>query len=137
MNLHAYLQAVGRDREAYEQALEVLGLDQSLVVARVSVAHFHADWGQLAEAVAAARRAYASGRWYPDAVATLAALLKRSGEEAESAALFASLGSSERAGDVRARAVYHLLCGDVGRGADCAEKAIARMINLTAEAPLP
>ena len=48
MNLHAYLQAVGRDREAYEQAQKVLELDPNLVVARVSIAHFHADWGQLA-----------------------------------------------------------------------------------------
>ena len=57
MNLHAYLQAAGRDREAYEQAQKVLELDPNLVVARVSVAHFHADWGQLTEAVTAARKA--------------------------------------------------------------------------------
>ena len=131
MNLHAYLQAVGRDREAYEQALKVLELDENLVVARVSIAHFHADWGQLAEAVAAARQAYASGPWYPDAVATLAALLRTSGEEAESRALFDSLGSSERAGDVRARAVYYLLCGDIDQAADYAEKAIALRDNST------
>ncbi len=129
MNLHAYLQAEGRDEEAYQQALKVLELDENLVVARVSIAHFHADRGQLAEAVAAARQAYASGLWYPDAVATLAALLRMTGEEAESHALFDMLGSSESASDVRARAVYHLLCGDVDRAADHAEKAIALRDN--------
>ena len=67
MNLHAYLQAAGRDQEAYEQTLKALELDPNLVVARVSVAHFHADWGQLPEAVAAARKAYEVGPWYPDA----------------------------------------------------------------------
>ena len=129
MNLHAYLQAVGRDEEAYEQAQKVLELDANLVVARVSIAHFHADRGQLDEAVAAARQAYASGPWYPDAVATLAALLETSGEAIESRALFDSLGSGERAGDVRAKAVYYLLCGDIERAADYAEKAIALRDN--------
>ncbi len=129
MNLHAYLQAVGRDKEAYEQAMKVLELDPNLVPARVSSAHFHADWGQLPEAVAAARQAYASGSWYPDAVATLAALLRRTGEEAESRALYDSLGAGERADDVRARAVYHLLCGDIDQAADFAEKAIALRDN--------
>jgi TolB-like protein/Tfp pilus assembly protein PilF len=129
MNLHAYLQAVGRDREAYAQAMKVLELDEHLVVARVSIAHFHAHWGELPEAVAAARQAYASGPWYPDAVATLAALLERSGEEAESRALSGSLGHGEGAADVRSKAVYHLLRGEIDQAADCAEKAIALRDN--------
>jgi tetratricopeptide (TPR) repeat protein len=129
MNLHAYLQAVGRDREAYAQVLKALELDAVLAPALVSVAHFHADWGELPEAVAAARQACRSAPWYPDAVATLAALLRRTGQETESRALFESLGSSERAGDVRARAVYHLLCGEIDVAADYAEKAIALRDN--------
>lgn len=83
MNLHAYLQAAGRDREAYEQTLKVLELDPNLVVARVSIAHFHAAWGQLSEAVAAGRKAHSVGPWYQDARATLAALLRVSGAEDE------------------------------------------------------
>ena len=127
MNLHAYLQAAGRDHEAYGQALKVLELDPNLVVARVSIAHFHAAWGQLADAVAAARNAHAVGPWYPDARATLAALLRLSraeGADAESRSLVASLGSG-MGGDCRARAIYHLLCGDVDAGADWAATAIA------------
>jgi tetratricopeptide (TPR) repeat protein len=131
MNLHAYLQAVGRDKDAYQQLLKVLELDANLVVARVSVAHLHADWGQLPEAVAAARQAYASGPWYPDAVATLAALLRRNGDEAESRVLFESLGDGERADDVRPRAIYHLLCGDLDEAADYLEKGIALRDNST------
>ena len=72
MNLHAYLQAAGRDEEAYAQTKKVLELDPNLVVARVSIAHFHADWGEIPEAVAAARLAREVGPWYPDAIATLA-----------------------------------------------------------------
>ena len=124
MNLHAFLQAAGRDREAYEQTLKVLELDGNLVVARVSVAHFHAHWGQLSEAVAAARQAHAVGPWYADATATLAALLRRTGEESEARTLYESLGASETFGDARAQAVYHLLYGDVDTAADWVEKAI-------------
>jgi len=125
MNLHAYLQAAGRDRDAYEQTLKVLELDGNLVVARVSIAHFHAAWGERREAVAAARQAHAVGPWYPDAIATLAAVLRWAGDEEESRALYRSLGSGKDAGDARAQAVYYLLCGDVETGADWAEKAVA------------
>jgi tetratricopeptide (TPR) repeat protein len=124
MNLHAYLQAAGRDREAYARVLEALDLDEHLVVARISVAHFHADWGQLDQAVAAARRAYADGPWYPDTTATLSALLRRTGEGREADGLLQSLGSGAQSGDARARAVYHLLCGEVDAAADWVEKAI-------------
>ena len=60
MNLHAYLQAAGRDQEAYEQIQKVLELDPNLVVARVSVATSTPP-GDSVEAVAAARKAYEVG----------------------------------------------------------------------------
>jgi TolB-like protein/Tfp pilus assembly protein PilF len=124
MNLHAYLQGAGRDREAQEQIQKVLELDPDLVVARVSDAHFRADKGDLPEAIAAARRAHAVGPWYPDATATLAALLHRSGEEREARALYQSLGSGAQFGDARAQAVYYLLSGDIETAAGWAERAI-------------
>ena len=124
MNLHAYLQAAGREREAYTQLMKVLEVDPNLVVARVSVAHFHAAWGELAEAVTAAREAYRVGPWYQDTVATLAALLHVSGAEEESRGLFEQLGAGDGVGDCRGRAVYHLLCGNVDAAADWTEKAI-------------
>ena len=129
MNLHAYLQGAGRDREAYEQTLKVLELDPNLVVARVSMAHFHADWGQLPEAVAEARKAHAVGPWYPDARATLAALLLKSGEETEARTLYASLGTGQGFGDCRAQSLFYMLSGDVERAADWGEKAIAERDN--------
>ena len=124
MNLHAYLQAAGRERESYAQLMAVLEIDPNLVVARVSVAHFHAAWGELAEAVTAAREAYRVGPWYQDAVATLAALLHVSGAEEEARGLFERLGAGEGIGDCRAQAVYHLLCGNVDAAAGWTEKAI-------------
>jgi TolB-like protein/Flp pilus assembly protein TadD len=125
MNLHAYLQAAGRDREAYAQVRKVLEIDPDLVVARVSVAHFHAAWGERAEAVATAREALRAGPWYPDSVATLAATLRLCGDEEEARTLVERLGSGEGVGDCRARAVYHVLCGELDAAADWTEKAIA------------
>jgi TolB-like protein/Tfp pilus assembly protein PilF len=125
MNLHAYLQAAGKDQEAYEQVLKVLEIDPNLVVARVSVAHFHHAWAQLPQAVSAAREAYAVAPWYPDARATLAAMLRTTGAEHEADELRQSLGSGDGVGDSRAQAVYHLLCGDIETGADWTERALA------------
>jgi serine/threonine-protein kinase len=124
MNLHAFLQAAGRDREAYDQALKALEFDGNQVVARVSIAHFHAYWEDLDQAVAAARRAVEVGPWYPDAVATLAATLRRRGEKQEADALYRSLGSGGQFGDARTQAVYHLICGELDTAADWVEKAI-------------
>jgi serine/threonine-protein kinase len=125
MNLHAYLQGAGRDKDAYAQAIRVLELDPNLVVAHVSIAHFHADWGQLPEAVAAARQARAVGPWYLDATATLAALLRLSGDVDEARALYRLVGTGKDFGDCRAQAAYYLLCGEIDTGADWTEKAIA------------
>jgi TolB-like protein len=125
MNLHAYLQAAGKDQQAYEQALKVLEIDPNLVVARVSIAHFHHAWGRLPEAVSAARTAYTTAPWYPDAGATLAAMLRMTGADQEAEELRQSLGSGEAVGDCRAQAVYHLLCGDIETGADWTERALA------------
>lgn len=124
LTLHAYLQGAGRDREAYDQALKALDLDDHLVVARVSIAHFHAEWGQLAEATAAARLAHEIAPWYPDATATLAALLRRGGQESEARLLYESIGTGKHFGDARVRAIYHLLCNEIEAAADWVEKAI-------------
>jgi serine/threonine protein kinase len=124
MNLHAFLQAAGRDDEALEQLKKVLELDPNQVVAMVSMAMIYADKGDLREAIKTARRAHAVGPWLPDSPAVLAALLRRSGEEVESKSLANELGSGEVPGYGRAHAVFHLLCGDIEQGADWAEKAI-------------
>jgi serine/threonine-protein kinase len=124
MNLHAYLQAAGRDNEALEQLKKVLELDGNQVVAMVSMAMILADKGELAEALVIARRAYAIGRWFQDTIGVLAALLLRNGEKAEAQSLAKSLGSGEALDDARAHAIFHLLCGEVDQGADWVEKAI-------------
>ncbi len=124
MNLHAFLQAAGRDDKALEQLKKVLELDQNQVVALVSMAMLYADRGDLVGAIKVARRAHTVGPWLPDAPGVLAALLRRNGEEAESKSLASGLGSGAVLGDARARAIFHLLCDEIDEGADWAEKAI-------------
>jgi TolB-like protein/Tfp pilus assembly protein PilF len=124
MNLHAYLQAAGRDDEALEQLKKVVELDPNQVVALASMVMIHADKGEIAQALKIARRAYAVGRWFPDTVGLLAALLRRNGEEEESRSIAKELGSAEALGDCRAHALFHLICGEIDQGADWVEKAI-------------
>ena len=124
MNLHAYLQAAGRDDEALEELKKVLELDQNQVVALVSMAMIYADKGDLPQALKIARRAHAVGPWLPETTGVLAALLRRNREEEESSSLAKQLGSGDALGDARAHAVFHLLCGELDRGADWTERAI-------------
>ncbi len=124
MNLHAYLQAAGRDDEALEQLKKVVELDPNQVVALASMVMIHTDKGEIAQALKIARRAYAVGRWFPDTVGLLAALLRRNGEEEESRSIAKELGSAEALGDARAHALFHLICGEIDQGADWVEKAI-------------
>ena len=124
MNLHAYLQAADREREALEQLRKVLELDPNQAAAMVSVAMILADTGNLPEALAAARRAHSIGAWLPETTGVLAALLYRSGDDAESQSIAKTLGSGGAPGDARAQALFHLLCGEVDKGADWAERAI-------------
>jgi TolB-like protein/Tfp pilus assembly protein PilF len=124
MNLHAYLQAAGRDSEALQQLEKVLELEEHQVVAMVSMAMIRADRGDLAEAVSIARRAHAIAPWYPDTTAVLAALARRSGDAATSESLRQEFGADGSPGHAHVRALFHLLSGEVDLGADWAEQAI-------------
>jgi Flp pilus assembly protein TadD len=124
MNLQAYLQAAGRDADALEQLHKVLELDEHQVVAMVAMAMIYADRGNLAQALAIARRAYATAPWYPDTIAVLAALTRRNGDVAESQSLEKALDAGDALGNAHVHAQFHLLCGEVDRGADWVEKAI-------------
>jgi TolB-like protein/Tfp pilus assembly protein PilF len=124
MNLHAYLQAAGRERDSLEQLNKVLELDGNQVVAMVSKAMILADQGNLAEALATARRAYSVGTWLPETAGVFAGLLRRNGDDAESQSIAKTIGRGKALGDARTQSIFHLLCGEVDEGADWAEKAI-------------
>lgn len=111
------LQSAGRDSEALEQLGRVLEIDEHQVVALVSMAMIYADQGDLAQALAIARRAHAVAPWYPDAIAVLSALARRGGQDAESLSLMPALGEVPAVGDVRAHALSSSLrrCESRGR----------------------
>jgi tetratricopeptide (TPR) repeat protein len=123
MNMQVYLQSAGREAEALEQLKKVLEIDEHQVVAMVAAATIHASMGDLSQALAMARRAHAVAPWYLDAVAVLAALHQRTGDAA-ALPLIQALEANKAFGDAPAHALFHLLCGDVGQGADWTEKAI-------------
>jgi tetratricopeptide (TPR) repeat protein len=124
MNLHAYLQGAGREREALGQLKKVLELDENQAVAMVSMAMIIADQGDLSGALEIARRAHSVGPWLPETRGVLAGILRRNGEDAESRLIAQSLGSGEAIGEARNHALFHFLCGELDEGADWAEKAI-------------
>ncbi|HSY07621.1 MAG TPA: hypothetical protein VK820_03695 [Steroidobacteraceae bacterium] len=124
MNLQAYLQSAGHPSEALEQLQKVLEIDEHQVVAMVAMSMIYADRGDLAQALTVARRAHALAPWYLDAVAVLAALLRRSGEGGAAMPLERLLDAAQRIGDAPAHAIFHLLCGHVDQGADWAVKAL-------------
>jgi len=124
MNLQAYLQSTGRLSEALEQLQKVLEVDEHQVVAMVAIAMIYADRGNLVQALTVARRANAVSPWYLDTVAVLAALLRRSGDAEAAIPLERLLDAAQGMGDAPAHSIFHLLCGNVDRGADWAEKAI-------------
>lgn len=123
MNMQAYLQSAGRESDALAQLKRVLEIDEHQVVAMVAAATLYASMADFPEALAVAQRAHAVAPWYLDAVAVLAALYKRAGDAA-ALPLIRSLEANKAVGDAPAHALFHLLCGDVGRGADWAERAI-------------
>jgi len=124
MNLHAYLQVVGRDQEAYDQLNKVLELDENFVVAHVSLATLQALDGALPEALRSAQKAYSLAPSHPSTIATLAALLRCSGDESGAARLLQKLGPGDAFGVPRGFAIFYLLCGEADRAADWAERAI-------------
>ena len=124
MNRHAYLQALGRYAEACTEVEAVIELNPNQVVALVSLAMFRADEGSLDDALAIARRAFEAGEWFVDTRATLAAMLRRTGDDVSARRLRETFGSGDTFGDARTHAIYHLLCGDVDAAVDWVVRAI-------------
>ncbi|MDP9088234.1 MAG: TIR domain-containing protein [Pseudomonadota bacterium] len=124
MNLQVMLQWEGRTADALEQLKKVLEIDENQVVAMVAMALIAAEEGDLAQALTIARRAHAVAPWYLDATAVLAALLRRHGEVDASLPLSQLVTDAQEIGDAPARALFHLLCGEVNQAADWAERAI-------------
>jgi serine/threonine-protein kinase len=118
------LLAAGRDAEGEVQLQQVLELDENLQPALTFVGIQHTLHGRLAEALACLEKAHSLAPWSPNVIGLLAGVMLRSGNVGGAEELLRKLGPGQDYGAPRGLAVFHLLCGDVDRGADWAEKAI-------------
>jgi len=113
------MEASGRDgSEELRRAIE-LG-DDPFVTFRV-LGLIHASHGRIAEALAAAERAYSLAPGSSRAIGWLAGVLVLTGDRDRAQGLLDKLGSGEAYGAPYSLATFHLLCSDIDRAADCVE----------------
>ena len=84
----------------------------------------HASRGRIAEALAAAERAYSLAPWSSLAIGVFAGVLMLSGDRDRAQGLLDKLGSGQAYGAPHGLAIFHLLCSDIDRAAAWVEKAI-------------
>ena len=84
--------------------------------------------GQLAEALAAAEKAYELAAWNVRVTALFAGILIQSGDHSRAKELVAKLRaqSGDKYGTPMALAVFHAICGEPDAAADWFEKAIGQ-----------
>jgi tetratricopeptide (TPR) repeat protein len=120
--LGACLEASGKDgSEELRRAVE-LGDDPFLTFLNLGLIHL--SRGRIAEALAAAERAYSLASWSSRAIGWLAGVLVLSGDRDRAQGLLDNLGSGQAYGTPHGLATFHLLCSDIDRAADWMEKAI-------------
>jgi TolB-like protein len=119
------LHAAGLDQRALREAHKTLELDKNRWSVYLALARIYAFRGEMAEAVAAAEKAYQLASWNIRVIAILAAALIRSGDRERAAEFVDKLhASSGTYGSSMALAVFHAMCGETGEAADWFEKAI-------------
>jgi TolB-like protein/Tfp pilus assembly protein PilF len=118
------LLAAGREVEAEAEFHQVLELDESFQPALVNLGVTHALRGELAEALACAEKVYSVAAPVPNAIGLLAGVLALSGDTGRAEAILEKLRPGGAYGAPRGLVIFHLLCGEVQRAADWAEKAI-------------
>jgi len=122
LTLAICLEVSGQD--AAKELLQAAELDENFWLTFGVLANCHAAHGRLAEAFAAAERAYSLAPRIPRNAGFLAGVLARTGDVSRAQAVLSKLGSGEAPGVPIALAVYHLLCGEIDQAANWVEKAI-------------
>jgi TolB-like protein/Tfp pilus assembly protein PilF len=121
------LHAAGWDDRAIVEAGKILAIDKSRWNVYLALGRIYAFRGQLAEALAAAEKAYHLAPWNVRVIALFAGVLIQSGDRARAGKLVAKL--REESGDAygvpMALAVFHAMCGETDAAADWIERAIA------------
>jgi serine/threonine-protein kinase len=120
------LHAAGLDDRAIAQSHKALETDKTRWSVYLALARIYAFRRQLAEALAAAEKAYQLASWNVRVTALLAAVLIQSGDHARAQELVKKLRaeSGDAYGTPMALAVFHAMCGEADAAADWFEKAI-------------
>ena len=118
------LSAEMRDR-AVEEARRALEIDEHIWVPYFTLVLGYLEMGLMAEALAAAEKAYQMAAWQPRVIGLLAGVLVRTGERSRAEALIAQM-SQAQGGLVASSgmSLYHLICSEVNAAADWFEKAV-------------
>ena len=116
------LEASGKDGS--EELRRAVELDDNHFLTFLVLGWINASRGRIAEALAAAERAYSLAPWRSGAIGELAGVLVLSGNRDRAQGLLDKLGSGQAYGASHGLATFHLLCSDIDRAADWVEKAI-------------
>jgi tetratricopeptide (TPR) repeat protein len=118
------LRAASRYAEGNDELRRVLALDETFFFPYFMLGVNLALDGRVDEARSLAERGYTIAPWFKPMVGFLAAALTRDGEVDRAETLLRQLSPDQGYVDPIGRAIFHLLCGDLDRTADWAEKAI-------------
>jgi tetratricopeptide (TPR) repeat protein len=120
--LGACLEASGRDGS--DEVRRAIELDDNYFLTFLRLGWIHLSRGRIAEALAAAERAYSLAPWSSRAIGLLAGVLVLSGNRDRAQGLLDKLGSGQAFGAAHGLVIFHLLCSDIERAAGWVEKAI-------------
>jgi serine/threonine-protein kinase len=120
--LGSCLEESGRDGS--EELRRAIELEDDYFLTFLHLGRINSSRGRIAEALAAAERAYSLAPWSSRAIGLLAGILVRSGDRDRAQGLLDKLGSGEAYGAAHGLAIFHLLCSDIDRAADWVQKAI-------------
>ena len=118
------LRAASRYAEGNDELRQILELDETFWFPYFMLGVNLALDGHVDEARSLAERGYAIAPWFKPIVGFLAALLRRAGETDRAETLRRHLSPDQGYVDPIGPAIFHLLCGEIDRTADWAEKAI-------------
>ncbi len=117
----------GRYEDASAELRRILELDENFSLAYSRLAQSYAIRGMFAEALPSAETAFSLMPWGSNTIATLAAVLRRTGDGKRSEEVLQNLRNAPEAyGTPLGMLTYHFLCDEIDAAADWFEKAIGQ-----------
>jgi len=118
----SHLVHAGMADQAIVEAHSTLEIDENHWVTHFVLVEAYLAKGMIAQALAAAERAYHAAPWHTSNLGMLAGLLVRTGENLRAAELLRQMGDAPPS--AFGRVLYHLICSEIDEAADWYEKAI-------------